>query len=877
MDAQPKKKLVVGILAHVDAGKTTLSEALLYLSGRIRKLGRVDHGDTFLDTNPLERERGITIFSKSARFSTDRLDVVLLDTPGHVDFSAETERTLQVLDYAILVVSATDGVQNHTLTLWQLLRTYHVPTFVFINKIDLENPGEAALAGQLAERLDPACFACFTGEDSSARAERLASLSDELMEAFFDGEDPDDGVIAELVAGRKLFPCFFGSALRMSGVEEFLDGLARWTLQPSYPEAFGARVYKISRDSTTSGHGARLTWMKITGGALNVRDGLRCRTPDGAVLTEKAAQLRLYSGEKYTQTDTVTAGEIVCVVGLTGTFAGEGLGDEPDASRPVLEPVLNYRVNLPPGCDVRLFYPKLKQLEEEDPALHLVWREETREIHAQLMGEVQTEVLTRLIRERFGVEASFDAGRILYKETIRKPVEGIGHFEPLRHYAEVHLLLEPLPPGSGMVFDTRCPDSMLARNWQSVILSHLWAKVHCGVLTCSPLTDMKITLVAGRAHQVHTDGGDFREAAWRAVRQGVMSAESVLLEPIWRFTLTLPSAQVGRAANDLTLRGAEFVLGDSDGLTTVVTGRVPAASLGDYAREVQTYTRGEGRLSVAFDGYAPCHNADEVIAAIGYNPEGDLANTPHSIFCGHGAGFVVPWNRVREYMHITSYPARDRSADADDDAPLLPSAKKLAGRYDLSDDELEAIMTREFGPIKRRQYKEPVRVVAQGRERTAKPVRRVLIIDGYNVIFQWESLRELAKDDLSHARDRLMDLLANYVAFTKTEVTLVFDAYHVPNSQSRSYDRDGYHVVYTSQDETADAFIERKAHELGPSYSVRVVTSDRLIQVSALAAGVARMSAREFEEEILRISAEITEFIQKLTIQNGLNESALKS
>ncbi|MBQ8508437.1 MAG: TetM/TetW/TetO/TetS family tetracycline resistance ribosomal protection protein [Clostridia bacterium] len=843
-----RKRLVIGILAHVDAGKTTLSEGLLYLSGKIRKLGRVDHRDTYLDTNPMERERGITIFSKQARFSTDGMDVVLLDTPGHTDFSAEAERTLQVLDYAILVISGTDGVQNHTLTLWQLLRTYRVPTFLFINKTDLPNDGEAALAEQLQKKLDTACFPFFTGEDRAARDERLAMADETLLDAYLsDGAVPDDA-IAGLVASRRLFPCFFGSALRLTGVTEFLAALETLTLSPDYPAGFGARVYKIAYDS-----GSRLTYMKITGGSLRVREEI--------LPGEKAAQIRLYSGDKFTQADEVSAGDVCAVIGLSATYAGQGLGCEADAERPLLEPVLTYRLLLPDDCDVRLFYPKLKQLEEEDPALHLVWQEELREIHAQLMGDVQIDVLKRLIHERFGIDIEVDAGQILYKETIAEAVEGVGHFEPLRHYAEVHLAIEPLPEGSGIILDSRCSENSLDGSWQRLILGSLGEKVHRGVLTGAPLTDVKLTLLAGRASLKHTDGGDFREAAWRAVRQGLMSTKSILLEPYYRYRLEVPTACTGRAISDLQTRFADFTLSNSDdGETAFLAGRAPVSEMRDYMREVIAYTRGAGRLFCTFDGYSPCHNQDEIVAAAGYMPERDVENTPHSVFCAHGAGFVVPWDKVRDYMHIDSGYGKP-SADSENE--LLPSPKAIAHTYHLDDNELEAIMLREFGPMRRRQYKEPVRVEANRKDKPMKHRRRMLLVDGYNVIFQWDSLKRIAEGNLEHARDQLMDMLSNYVAFTKTEVTLVFDAYGQEDSLAREIQRDGYKVVYTAKNETADAYIERVMHELGPDHDIRVVTSDRLIQLSAVHAGISRMSAREFEIEVTRISAEITDFILK--------------
>ncbi len=851
------KHLTVGILAHVDAGKTTLSECMLYLSGRIRSLGRVDHKSTYLDTNPMERERGITIFSKQARMTFGDTELVLLDTPGHTDFSAETERALQVLDYAILVISAADGVQNHTLTLWQLLRTYHVPTFLFINKTDLPTDPEPVLAAHLQKELDPACIPFFTGEEDAALAERLAVCDEALLEQFLSDGTVDWGIVASQIAERRIFPCFFGSALRMKGVAEFLHVIDTLTMEPLYNGEFAAKVYKIGYDGNT-----RLTWMKVTGGCLSVRDEIAYRTKDGKTVREKVAQLRFYSGEKFTQTEEAAAGSIVTAIGLTATFAGQGLGCEPDGGRPILEPVLSYRLCLPEGCDVRLYYPKFKLLEEEDPALRLTWEEELREIHAGLMGEVQIDVLKRMIKDRFGIDIEVDTGRILYKETIAKAVEGVGHFEPLRHYAEVHLKIEPLPPGSGLVFARRCPEGMLETNWQRLVLGHLADKTHRGVLTGAPLTDCKITLIAGRAHAKHTDGGDFREATHRAVRQGLMTAESVLLEPYYHYRLEIPGESTGRAMSDLTLRSATVTVESGDESRTVLTGRVPAASIGDYVREVISYTHGEGRLVCTFEGWFPCHNTEEVVAAAGYLPERDLENTPHSVFCAHGAGFIVPWNEVRAHMHV------DSGWSSAGPAEVIPSVSRLAKDYKLDEEELEAIMLREFGPIRRRSYspaeKGSVRHVIPPR-----PKRKMLVADGYNLIFQWDPLRELAEDNLEHARERLMDILDSYVGFTKTELVLVFDAYNVRNAESREYDRGLYKVVFTAENETADTYIERFIHSQKSDTEIRVVTSDRLIQLSAVHAGASRMSAREFIAELTRVGAEITAYIEKLADQKA--------
>ncbi|MBR7185121.1 MAG: TetM/TetW/TetO/TetS family tetracycline resistance ribosomal protection protein [Clostridia bacterium] len=855
------KRLVVGILAHVDAGKTTLSEGMLYRSGKIRRLGRVDHRDTYLDTDPMERERGITIFSKQARMTVGETEIVLLDTPGHTDFSAEAERTLSVLDYAILVISGSEGVQNHTLTLWQLLRTYRVPTFLFINKMDLPTRGEAALAESLSARLRPGCVPFFTGESASARNERLAMADETLLELYLESGELDRASVAGLIAARRVFPCFFGSALRLEGVDTLLDALDTLTLAPVYPDRFGAQVYKIVYDGS-GGASSRLTCLKVTGGSLAVRDEITYPGPDGKPIAEKVAQLRRYSGDRFTPADRVEAGEICTAVGLSATRAGMGLGDAPDAERPVLEPVLDYRICLPEGCDPMLIYPRLCRLEEEDPALHLRWDELHGDIYAGLMGEVQIEVLQRRVAERLGIDITVDAGRIIYRETIAEPVEGIGHFEPLRHYAEVHLWLEPLPAGSGLIFDTRCPEDLLARNWQRLILTHLAERTHRGVLTGAPLTDVKITLLCGRAHLKHTDGGDFREAVGRAVRQGLMQAKSILLEPYYRYRLTLPASCVGRAMRDMQTRGATVVLEDGDGEESILCGRMPVAGMRDYLREMLAYTHGLGNLWCTFDGYAPCADQAAAVAAADYNPDHDLANPSHSVFCAHGGGFTVPWDRVREHMHLDSGILRAQAVDE----PLLPSVRTIARQYQLDDDELEAIMLRTFGPVKRRQYTPP-RVVGGAKPAHApKPKTEALLVDGYNVIFAWDFLKSMAEASLEGARDALIRLLDNYAGFTHSDVTVVFDAYNVEGGAAHEEQRErGCRVVYTAQHETADAYIERFMHEAGASMQFRVVTSDRLIQLSAVHAGVLRLSAREFYAEILRVNAEIGEFIRQLT------------
>lgn len=855
-----KKKLTIGILAHVDAGKTTLSEAMLFLCGKIRSIGRVDHRNTYLDTNVVERERGITVFSKQARFSTSVCDFILLDTPGHVDFSAEAERTLTLLDYAILVVSAADGVQNHTRTLWQLLEYYNVPTFLFVNKTDISIKLAEEMEEELANALSPRCVAFHEAQNDAERDEKLAMADEEFLESFSLGEVITDEEIATAVAERRLFPTLFGSALRLTGVEHLLHTLDRLTLSPLYEHSeFGARVYKIARDGNT-----RLTYLKVTGGCLRARDEISYLRADGQKMCEKVNQLRLYSGEKFEQVDSAEAGEICAVVGLSSTFAGLGLGFESDAGRPVLEPVLSYRIVLPPTCDPMLYFPKLKELEEEEPSLHLYWNSELGQIEARLMGEVQIDLLRRLILDRFGIDCELDTGKILYKEKPAARALGIGHFEPLRHYAEVQLLIEPRPSGSGLSFDVHLPPNALDLNWQRLILFNLYEKVHRGTLIGAMLTDAKITLVAARAHLKHTEGGDFREATLRAVRQGLMQSGCILLEPYYKFRIELPSTFVGRAMSDLQMRSATFEVESATNDRTVITGRAPVATLHDYPRELISYTRGEGHISCTSDGYEPCHNQEEVVSAANYDPTADLENTPHSVFCEHGAGIVVPWNEVEVYKHLEANISLTETA-----ANILPAPRKLANKYQLSDDEIEALMLRSFGPIRRRQYGERRVNAAKEEKKRAhkKPIsqQHMTIVDGYNVIWAWDSLREVAEFSLEKARETLMDILSNYVAFTKTELTLVFDAYLVPDGAGSEILHDGYRIIYTKENQTADAYIERMMHELGPNYNIRMVSGDKLLQFSAVHSGILRVTAAEFEAEVTAIGEEITEFIKKLS------------
>ena len=850
--------IVLGILAHVDAGKTTLSEAMLYLSGKLKKLGRVDHRDSFLDNNSLERARGITIFSKQAVMPLGEMTVTLLDTPGHVDFSAEAERSLQVLDYAVLVISGTDGVQAHTETLWKLLERYNVPVFIFVTKMDLPGCDRQEIMDGLRTRLSERCV------DFSAEGEALfesaAMCSEEAMDEYIETGSIGTERVRDMLRRREIFPCCFGSGLRTEGVAEFLDMLELYARPGDYGEDFSARVYKIARDA----QGNRMTFMKVTGGALRVRSLMKYSDRDGNAFEEKISQLRIYSGAKYDTAETVLPGQICAGLGLTGTYPGQGLGAAGDFAEPLLEPVMSYRLILPPQSDPAVLLPKLMQLDQEDPQLHIVWDETLREIHVQLMGTVQIEVLKSLIRERFDVDVQVDSGRILYQETIAAPVEGVGHFEPLRHYAEVHLLLEPAERGTGLTFDTACSEDVLDRNWQRLILTHLAEKCHRGVLTGAPLTDVKITLLAGRAHVKHIEGGDFRQATWRAVRQGLMQAESVLLEPYYAFRIEVPAEQIGRAISDVRLMSGTFSSPETHGDMAVLTGRAPVATMRDYPAEVAAYTRGRGRISCSVAGYDTCHNAQEVIAESGYDPTRDLDNTPDSVFCAHGAGTVIPWDRVRDYMHIDT-----GFGKAETQTPP-PAPRMFRRRFDLDDRELEEILQREFGPIRRAQYAVPVRNAAPGADETERaelfhPRRERVIVDGYNVIFAWDELRALADSGhIDAARERLMDALSNYAAFTRREVVVVFDGYRVPGGQGEKFDRSGLHVVFTRQGETADAYMEKLADEIGKNESVRVVTSDALIQLTALRAGVLRMSAREFRQELAQVAQQLEAAIRDI-------------
>ena len=848
MEAQKggKRRLVLGIFAQVDAGKTTLSEALLYKTGALRTLGRVDRGDAHLDTHELERARGITIFSKQARFETERLAVTLLDTPGHADFAPEAERVMPVIDCALLLVSGTDGVQGHTLTLWRLLQHYGVPVVLFFNKMDLPGADRAALLADARTALSDRCAAL---DD----AESVALSSEALLEHFLNTGALDDALAADAVAKRELFPCLFGSARQLDGIDELLQALERLAPVPVYPAELSARVYQIAHDP----QGNRLTFLKVTGGTLSVRSAVRCHRPDGEPLEAKVTQLRLYSGAEFEAVQQVPAGDVCAALGLSGLLAGDTLGDAAPDRGAALEPVMSYCIRLPADLDPQLALPKLRLLEEEEPQLRMVWDARLREIRVQLMGAVQLEILQSLIRMRFGWDVTFDTGRISYRETIAAPVEGVGHFEPLRHYAEVHLILAPLPQGSGLVFDTVCSEDVLDRNWQRLILTHLQEKQHLGVLTGSPVTDLRITLAAGRAHLKHTEGGDFRQATYRAVRQGLMKAESILLEPYYAFRLTVPPEQIGRAISDIRAKSGSFDPPVETPGGTLLQGRAPVSELRDYARDVAAYTRGRGRLSCEVAGYFPCHNTEAVVAALAYDPAADLENTPDSVFCSHGAGITIPWDQVEENMHLESV-LRPKPAAAPVAAPRVRTQN-----LDLDEKELQRIIEREFGPQKTPLYRPPA---AKAEAAVTLPPRRkeYLIVDGYNMIFAWDGLREQAGYDLSGARERLLDLLSNYCGFHPCELIVVFDSYRVRGGTGSRSSHNNLRVVYTQEDESADLYIETLVGKIGKNYAVRVATSDALIQLSALRSGVLRVSAAELERELERTNGEIAAVLRRL-------------
>ena len=851
-----KQHICIGLLAHVDAGKTTLAESLLYHTGAIRKMGRVDHQNAFLDTYELERARGITIFSKQAGFTLGDREVVLLDTPGHVDFSAEMERTLQILDYAVLIIGGTDGVQGHVETLWRLLRQYKIPVFLFINKMDQDGANSAEILKELQGRLDEKCIDFTASQPQEEFMENLAMCDETVLETYLEEGEISKEQVKELIARRKAFPCYFGSALKSQGIQEFLEGLETYTKVPDYPDTFGAKVYKISRDEK----GSRLTHMKITGGSLKVKQVL-----SGEDWEEKADQIRIYSGAGFEAVKEAPAGSVCAVTGLTRTHAGQGLGIEQTSGEPLLIPVLNYEIQLPEECDVHQMFLKLRQLEEEEPELHIVWNPQLNEIHAQVMGEVQIEILKNMIQERFGISVEFGSGNIVYKETIEEPVEGTGHFEPLRHYAEVHLLLEPGEPGSGLEFAVSCSEDMLDKNWQRLILTHLEEKAHKGVLTGSDITDMKITLVAGKAHLKHTEGGDFRQATYRAVRQGLRKARSVLLEPVYEYRLEVPSDMVGRAMTDIQKMYGTFHGPEIEGEMSVLTGVAPVVTMGGYQSEVTAYTRGRGRLFCTLKGYQPCHNAEEVIEAAGYEPDADMENPTGSVFCAHGAGFVVNWDEVDTYAHIQTELGLE---ETEQETVLQTQPAQPYKSFDeirLDQEELEEIFTRTYGPIRRERnafQKASRTVTAPASPRKSKPKepeKEYLLVDGYNIIFAWEDLNELAKVNIEGARNKLMDILCNYQGYKKCTLILVFDAYKVEGGQGSVQKYHNIHVVYTKEAETADQYIEKTVHEIGKKYHVTVATSDALEQVIILGQGADRLSARNLREEIQRMKEEIRE------------------
>lgn len=945
------KKISLGVLAHVDAGKTTLSEGLLFKCGRIRKAGRVDHKDAYLDTYELERERGITIFSKQAVFSMGDLEVTLLDTPGHVDFSAEMERTLQVLDYAILVINGADGVQGHTQTLWRLLNQYQIPTFLFVNKMDQEGTDRDTLLGELKKKLSGNCvdfngeLDCTGAEKAAIRSEtvdnsgmqtrqlqtnsgqnpaqesgsgesvngtddfleNIAMCDEELLESFLETGEIPKKEVAKLILERKLFPCFFGSALKMEGVDAFIYGMESYMAVPSYPSEFGARIFKIARDD----QGNRLTYMKITGGSLKVKETLtnaeRKGIPEDEVWAEKADQIRIYSGAKFDMIKEAEAGTVCAVTGLTRTYPGEGLGIEKESAMPVLEPVLNYQIILPEGCDAHKMLKSLKELEEEEPQLHIMWDEQLGEIHAMLMGEVQIEILKHLIWERFHVAVEFGTGNIVYKETIAAPVEGVGHFEPLRHYAEVHLLLEPGERGSGLQFFTAVNEDQLDRNWQRLILTHLEEKEHLGVLTGSPITDMQITLLTGRAHLKHTEGGDFRQATYRAVRQGLKKAQTVLLEPYYSFRLELPAENVGRAMTDIQRMQGSFQGPETEGEMAVITGSAPVEKMRDYQSQVVSYTRGKGHLTCTLKGYEPCQDSEKIAEEIGYDSERDLENPTGSVFCAHGAGFVVPWYEVEEYMHLegTELPEWDDAYDdlqegtgsrapqnhsvqnGDSNSTVYRTGNKSRGKYTSmygsyeEEKELKAIFEKTFGPVKSKKYNDNGRnfgnvesgssfskgtatpaKTSQGAWKNNNPVihrDEYLLVDGCNIIFAWEDLRDLAQTDFHAAQTKLMDILSDYQGIKGCILILVFDAYRVEGHPEETFQYHNIHVVYTKEAETADQYIERTVHEIGRKHNVAVATSDGLEQIIIMGQGAARISARGFQDEIASAKKQLRE------------------
>ncbi len=866
------KKLTIGILAHVDAGKTSLAESILYTSGNIRELGRVDHKDAFLDTFALERERGITIYSKQATFKTSNYEITLLDTPGHVDFSTEMERTLSVLDYAILVINASDGVQGHTETLWRLLKRYKIPTFIFVNKMDLQRVKQGTVMKDLKKLLSDACIDFTLDEKSNEFMESIAMSHEQLLEDYLDNGFVNPDNIVNMIRKRKVFPCYFGSALKIEGIDRLIYGIDKYSKAPSYPKAFAAKVYKISRDD----QGKRLTYMKITGGSLKVKMQIN---------QEKIDQIRIYSGDKYEGVDKVEAGSVCAVTGLNETYPGQGLGSSSDAIIPMLEPVLNYKIILPDECNVYSMLSDLHKLEDEDPQLQIVWSEQLKEIHIKLMGQVQVEILKRTILDRFDVDVEFGRGNILYKETIESPVLGVGHFEPLGHYSEVHLLLEGNEPGRGLEFHRDCSEDKLDGNWQRLILTHLQEKEHIGVLTGSPITDVKITLINGRAHNEHTVGGDFRQATYRAVRQGLKKAKSILLEPYYDFTLTLPSEHVGRGMTDIQRMSGKFEPPEIDGEMSILTGYAPVATMMDYHREVISYTSGRGRLFSTLGGYLPCHNAEEVIEAMGYDSERDIDNPTSSVFCANGAGFNVQWDKVEEYMHLESWDKLEEKLELD---PIGQASeyKKNTNNFSSSQDswvqdkELEDIFIRTYGPINQKtsysqnrlgyEKKHSKPVVEHKKSRHKKSQKEYLLVDGYNIIFAWDELRGLAEANMDAARDSLIDILNNYQGYKDIIVILVFDAYKVKGGVGSINVHDNINVVYTKEAETADEYIEKVTHEIADKHHVTVATSDALEQLIIMGKGAYRLSANDLKDEINRVKDEIRrDYIEKNSLSKA--------
>ncbi len=858
------KKITIGIVAHVDGGKTTLSEALLYTTGKIRNLGRVDHKDAYLDTFQMERDRGITIFSKQAVMEYNDMRLILLDTPGHVDFSAEMERTLSVLDYAVLVVSGSEGVQGHTETLWKLLETYHVPTFLFVNKMDMPNVSGDFLLHEIKEKLSDSVVRFPAGVGTM---EDIAMCDEDLFETYMEGGEISDTTISELIYNRNLFPCYFGSALQLDGVDSLLEGLYQYTYESIYSENFGAKVFKISKDHNNN----RLTHLKITGGSLKVKDILSGM--NGAIeWSEKVNEIRVYSGEKYDAVGEVKAGDVCAIIGLTNTYQGEGLGFETEEISPSLIPVLSYKLDVQNKVHMNQVYQQLKELEEEDPTLKITWNEEKKELTTSVMGQVQIEVLKSLIKERFDLDVEFGAGSILYKETITNTVEGVGHFEPLRHYAEVHLLLEPGMPGSGLTFESHVSENELSKNWQRLIMTHLEEKTHRGVLTGAPITDICITIVGGNAHLKHTEGGDFRQATYRAVRQGLKKAESVLLEPYYDFTLTIPTDCVGRAMTDISQMEGTMNPPETVHEKSVLTGYAPVSTMWNYINDVNEYSHGQGTLTLKFKGYAPCHNAQEVIEKAGYDSEADLRNPTGSVFCAHGAGFNVPWNEVENYMHVKTslnLNSIDKEVEKTNSSDVIINRKTTKSVNDsyATDKELEAIFEKTFGPIKRKKYTETtVRNYQQkpkqykGKQNNNLP--ECVLVDGYNIIFAWEELKDIASKNIDGARDRLLDIMSNYQGYKDNTVIVVFDAYNVNRHKETIYKHNNIYVVFTKAAETADMYIAKTTHQMASKYRVTVATSDALEQLIIMGHGALRMSAMNFKEEIDRVNKQIEESIR---------------